>query len=165
MDSAAPEPVGARLVSRVPGRARLRVGERRGETALFATLTQTIGGWSDVVRVTTNPRTGSVLIEHEGPLDPILARLAETGLLRIDKAGRRPAAGAAVRDLRLGFAWLDLEMRRLTGREVDLSAGIILALTLLALFQGLRGQILPPAITIAWYAAMLARVYGDRDRD
>lgn len=161
MDSAAPVPVKARMVSRAPGRLRLRVSERRGENALFATLAETIGNEPGVLRVTANPRTGSLLIEHEGALDPILSRLTDRGLLQMEKAGRRPSGGAAVRDLRLGFAWLDLELRRLTGREVDLSAGIILVLTLLALFQGLRGQILPPSITIAWYAAMLARTYGD----
>jgi hypothetical protein len=61
-----------------------------------------------------------------------------------------------VRNLRLNAFRLDLGLRHVTGKEADLRSSIILLLAFLTVIQALRGQIVPPAITVAWYAAMLA---------
>jgi hypothetical protein len=146
----------ARVVHRMPGRVRLRIREKRHDRGFFTTLTEAIAQQPGVRRATANPQTGSVLIEHDGEFDPILAQLKGQDILLVEAEPTGSATANAVRNLRLNAFRLDLGLRHITGKEADLRSSIILLLAFLTIIQALRGQILPPAITVAWYTAMLA---------
>ncbi len=46
------------------GRKRIKIDEKRGDAAYFATLEKELAGCQGVVAVETNPLTGAALISH-----------------------------------------------------------------------------------------------------
>ncbi|WP_090877551.1 hypothetical protein [Nitrosovibrio sp. Nv6] len=52
------------LAHSLPGRKQVKIDEKRGGSAHFATLEKELAGCYDVVAVETNPLTGTALISH-----------------------------------------------------------------------------------------------------
>jgi hypothetical protein len=134
-----PEPPTAHVVHRLPGRLRLRVEGRRGDRAWFDEAATTLAMLAGVEEVATSPRTSSIMLRHSRPADDVLAAAAARGLFQLADADLGEGSAAA----------------RLRAAAVGLSAseGLALVLTLAALRQLWRGQILPPAVTLLAYAA------------
>lgn len=86
-----------------------------------------------VVSAVVNPLTGSLLLRFRGEMDAVFAAALRQGLFRV--ATERPDLAAPVRAAPLATA----------------------VLSLLAAIQGLRGAVLPPAVTLLWYAASLGQ--------
>jgi hypothetical protein len=135
----------ASIAHRMPGRIRLSIPARRGDAAFFAGLAGQLSGQPDVIRVRPNVRTGSLLVEHAGDAEPILAWAAQEHLLELEpsgasmeSAGLLSAPGPAV--------------RLVTGRDIDpmFMAGV--AFLGMGLVQIVRGQVMVPAATALWYA-------------
>ena len=61
----------ARLVHTMPGRARLRIAERRGDEAFFAAIATGLSTLAGVYHVEVRPLTGSVVIAHGPPVGRI----------------------------------------------------------------------------------------------
>lgn len=152
------EPEPARLVHRLPGRARLRIEGRRGDVAWFDRLRLDLALVEGVRAVEANPRIGSLLLLHDGPLEPLLARLHAAGLVAADPLarGERPFRERLVE--RLGR--LDRAMLRASEGELDGRGALLLAFLGLALLQAVRGQVAGPALTLLWYASGLLRPPG-----
>lgn len=152
------EPEPARLVHRLPGRARLRIEGRRGDVAWFDRLTLELALVEGVRAVEANPRTGGLLVLHDGPLEPILQHLQTAGLVAADPLarGERPFRDRLVE--RLGR--LDRAMVRASEGELDGRGALLLALLGLALLQAVRGQLAGPALSLLWYASGLLRPSG-----
>ena len=49
----------ARLAHSLPGRKRVKIDEKRGDAAYFATLKKELTEWHSVVAVEINPLTGN----------------------------------------------------------------------------------------------------------
>lgn len=145
----------ARLVHRLPGRVRLKVDGRRRDAAWFDAVALELSLLDGVRAVDADPRTGSLLIRHEGSLDTLLDELARRGLVRVDEREPRETPLA----LRLGerLDRLDAHLKRASAGELDLGGAALLALLLLALVQALRGQVAGPAVSLLWYASQLVR--------
>jgi hypothetical protein len=129
----------AQLVHAMPGRSRLRIPERRGDPVFFASLASGLSTLQGVKKVDVSPLTGSILIHHDVPFEG-LAKAAEDvrlfGLATVT-AGT-PLSAAAI-------AALPLDVRMIAA----------LGFGALALLQIGRGNVLPQAATLAWYAATL----------
>lgn len=138
---ARPEPPLARLASVAPGRVRLNLGPAGRDPARAAALARETVLLPGVVSAAANPLTGSLLLRFRGEAGTVFAAAARQGLFRVDTTPQRPAAPA---------------------RAAPIAAA---ALGLLAAVQALRGAILPPAVTLLWYAASLARRGDDRAGD
>jgi hypothetical protein len=52
----------ARLAHSLPGRKRVKIDEKRGNAAYFATLEKELAGCHGIVAVEANPLTGTALI-------------------------------------------------------------------------------------------------------
>ncbi|MBM3563214.1 MAG: hypothetical protein FJX16_08735 [Alphaproteobacteria bacterium] len=136
----------AQVAHAMPGRARLRIADRRGDAAYFAGVSKALSAIAGVRAVEVAPMTGSVLIQHSGPLARIGVAAQEARLFIV---GEAPAAP------------------RETG-EFSLDPKLIAALALFAaaLWQMSRERVLPPAITLLWYASRLGGLWSlDGDVD
>lgn len=124
------------LVHSMPGRARLRIAERRGDAVFFAAIATGLSALPGVYHVDVRPLTGSIVIAHGPPVARIGAAAAKAGLFTLTEVAEEAAD------------WPEL--------PIDPRLAMTLGLGLVAVWQLLRGQIFPPAVTAAWYAAHLA---------
>lgn len=124
------------LVHSMPGRARLRIAGRRGDAVFFAAIATGLSALPGIYHVDVRPLTGSIVIAHGPPVARIGAAAAKAGLFTLTEAPEEPAD------------WPEL--------PIDPRLAMTLGLGLVAVWQLLRGQIFPPAVTAAWYAAHLA---------
>lgn len=168
----------ATIAHRLPDRTRLRIAEKRGDEGYFAEAAERLCACTGIHGVAANPRTGSLLIDHEADrLQPILAAARRDGLFRVDAIGSpsaRAEGGAAdVRAEMLSaastvFATLGLVQLgrgRIAGNTVEaLWNGYGAAATLrqpwlsaalvgLGLYQLLNGQFLGSAASLFFYSA------------
>lgn len=133
------EPPAAEVSHAMPGRTRLRIADRRGDAAFFATVASGLSALPGVQKVEVTPLTGSVLIRHWGSLEKLGATARDAGIFNLAKApATREAATGAAFDPRL------------------LAAA---ALGGLALWQMSREKLFPPALTLLWYAAHLGGLW------
>lgn len=129
----------AHVVHRVPGRLRLRIDGKRGDQAWFDEAATTLAMLAGVEEVATSPRTSSIMLRHSRTAEDVLAAAVARGLFQLTDADL--AEGSAADRLRAAAA------------SLSASEGLALVLTLAALRQLWRGQILPPAVTLLAYAA------------
>jgi hypothetical protein len=121
----------AQLAHASPGRTRLRFRSRAGDTDFFSACAARLSELPGVLAVQPRALTASLLIEHEGRFEALARRAQEAGLFLVtDDEPESPAL------------------------TIPPAAGVLGALALLQLF---RSNILPPAITLAWYAASLLK--------
>lgn len=131
----------AEVVHAMPGRARLRIPERRGDAVFFAAVATALSAIPGVIKAEVRPLTGSILIRHGPPLDRIRAAAQEARLFTVGNAGAVPPPTPTV--------------------AIDPKMAIGLGLGAIAVWQLIEGRVLPPAITLAWYAAGLAGLLSD----
>ncbi len=149
--------VHGQIAHQTSGRVRIDLPAKRGDTAYFSTLSQQIAGLGEVLAVRTNPITGSLIIEYDGPFDALLHRFDDMAIdILAQPASARNGAAAATRwaaeqDSALPF-------RLVSGRNVHPMVLVGLAFGALGLVQVVRGQVLVPALSAFWYAARAFRL-------
>jgi hypothetical protein len=134
-----PDPAPARIVHRLPGRLRLLVPTKRGVPSYFDQLALSLATFRGVQSVRTSARAASVVIQHVGAADAILDGARAEGLFDAS-LDPNPAEEAAP-------AW----------RPRDLDHLLVLGFALAGVLQLLRGQVLPPALSLFSYALALER--------
>lgn len=147
-----PPPV-AQLVHELPGRIRLRVPARRGDTRYFAEVSETFDLCRAVLVAETNPRTASVLIHHEGEPRTVWSFAHEQALF-VPESPENVAPRVmdrAIADARQIDSWF----RSSSGGDLDLGSVMTLGLVGLSALQLMRGNVLAPSVTLAWYAITL----------
>jgi hypothetical protein len=133
----------AKVVHTMPGRARLRIAGRRGDAVFFASLATGLSSIGGVQRVEVRPLTGSILIQHGPPLARIGAAAQEARLFIVENA--------------------HLESPKSSSVTIDPKMVVGLGLGVLTLWQLAEGRILPPAMTLGWYAAHLTGLLEEGD--
>ncbi len=132
----------AQIVHAMPGRTRLRLPDQRGDSGFFASVASGVSALPGVYKVETRPLSGSVLIQHFGPLDKLGEAARSAGLFSLDTTGDTPA-------------------RDDSRAEVDPKRLVALALAGLAFWQISREKVVPPALTLLWYASQLGGLWRD----
>lgn len=130
----------AEIAHAMPGRARLRIPGRRGDTAFFASVAAGLATIPGVRKVETTPLTGSILILHTGPFAPISMAAQAARLFGVSKTPPAPPAASTV--------------------AIDPKVILGLGLGLAAAWQLAKGHVLPPAITLVWYAGHLSGLWA-----
>lgn len=140
----------ATLVHRGQGRTRLRIASKRGNKAFFERLVPQLAALPGVAQVEARPQTGSILFHHRVPWPEVAAAIGETGLFAI--GGEAAEAVGPFASLALPSVPPQL-----------MAAGGMAAL---AAMQFFRGQTLPPAVTLLWYANELtSRVFKTPNKE
>ncbi|MDB5408266.1 MAG: uncharacterized protein JWL84_3178 [Rhodospirillales bacterium] len=145
----------AYVVHSLPGRVRIKVPERRGDSDFFDDIKRRLERLDGVSHVATNPVTGSILVQHEGEIaDLVMQALgADIGNL-LELALHAPPVAQR---LCLEMAAIDRNIKRVTAGELDL--GTLASLGLLAMAAGQLLYRRQPAIAVSmsWYASELLR--------
>jgi hypothetical protein len=158
------------IVSHAPGRIRVRLEAGQRSPAVLDQIEHALGRKSGVASVSTNARTGSILVYYDEDIlskDDLTAMLSDVGVAALESGGADEASrdrgrgGRAVADHSSGAvsvldAVTDLDhwISRLTGGKLDLKLLVPAGLGLLALRQiALNGVGLGqmPGYVLLWY--------------
>jgi len=124
----------AEIVHTSSGRTRFRFAGRLGDRDFFERLANRLAGLEGVVEIRARPLTGSMIVLHEASIAEVLERCV--GLFKVGAGQGAPEPGP-------------LSLPQIEG-------AVAAAMTGLALMQTARGRVLPPALTLLWYAAGIA---------
>jgi hypothetical protein len=160
------------IVSYAPGRMRVRLHQEHRNPAALKQIEQELGGRSGIVSVSTDHRTGSVLVHYEDASltkDDLLGMFFDVGVVALDLLGAEDAAEDLVQEgaerdvadhsagaVSILDAVTDLDHRisRLTGGKVDLKLLVPAGLGLLALRQVMMSGLglgTVPGYVLLWY--------------
>jgi hypothetical protein len=174
---------GAVIEHMMPGRIRLRFASRRGDVPFFEGVVRVLSAHPTVNRITANPFTGSLLVEHSASQQELASFAQQVGLVippntamtsvsaraRRRNIRQRAAAALPLSAPALALSVLGLYQAargRLFGSageqfwhtlRVSDRSNLLLLFILLAsgVAQVLRGRLLPPASSLFVYAFML----------
>lgn len=135
------------VAHQIPGRVRLRIPARRGDTDYFAQLSDACSHLDTVEKVKANPSTGSLVVEFNDAAASLLEQIRHVGLIiehaPTEDTDRRMIATEA------GHAF---PLNLVTGREINPMFMIGSLLAMLGIVQAARGKIMAPSLTLFWYA-------------
>jgi Heavy metal associated domain 2 len=144
-------------VHRLPRRTRLHIPALRHDRERLHSVGEALSRCPGVNSVRTNQRTGSVLVQHgDGDLDVIVLYAQESDLFDLNLEGARGPEASPTAIVERRLARLDSWVRSETGDRSTLGSVTFVALLVAAVWQAARGQVLPAAATLAWYAFALA---------
>jgi hypothetical protein len=141
------------IAHRLPGRLRLRVVARRGDSAFFEGFAAGLRQCPRVQSVEASPRTGSVLVYHDGTSEAIIA-FGRTNDLFVAQPAPAPAEPPSTRAFEL-FRTLDTRLQQQTSGVWDLRELGFVLLSASGLFQAARRNVWPAGVSLLWYAAAL----------
>jgi hypothetical protein len=145
--------VTAYVVHWLPGRLRLRIPEKRGDQRYFSALSQALQNRREVISVSANPFTGSVLLRLSAgvQLAEVAAGAKELSLFVLRKSSAPTRKGLATASL--GLKGVDKFVARASEGYLDVKSGLFFALLLLAIHQTIKGRFaIPGGFTLLWYA-------------
>ena len=125
----------AEIVHAMLGRTRLRIADQRGDRVFFASVATGLSTIPGVRKVDVRPFTGSILIHHAASFASIGTAAETSRLFVLTNASSVPPPTPAM--------------------PIHPKMVVAAGLGIFALWQLTRGRILPPAITLAWYATRL----------
>jgi hypothetical protein len=147
----------AYVVHRLASRTRLRVPDLRRDHERCGVVVEALSHCPEVVAARANPMTASIVVEHDDDaLDRIAAYARDLDLFDLElQPPTRPVAapGVVVED---ALARVDAWVRTETAGRSTLGSVAVMALLAGSLWQATRGQVLPAAITLVWYALALS---------
>lgn len=164
------KPPSARLSHCLPGRVRLKIGEKSGDARYFDHTAHTLSRAPAVTAVTANPATSSVLVHYRGAFEPVAEFAAKAGLFVL-AATQPQTETAAVHPLSLvasaftALGLVQLGRGRIADNAVEplwnaYGAAVTLgsptlsaALVALGAYQLVKGQLLGSASSLLFYAA------------
>jgi hypothetical protein len=145
------------VTHQIRGRIRLRVPAMRNQTAYFENLRQRLSTLPGLRRLTTNTRTGSVLIEHTGEIEALESIGPRLDLFEL---GSRPHPHSLNEMFYAAGVKPDSFLKSVSDGRVELSSVAILALAGLGISQIVKGHALPAGWTLLWNAATLVMDSG-----
>ncbi|WP_133175310.1 HMA2 domain-containing protein [Sphingomonas oleivorans] len=154
---------------RLPGRIRLRVPERRGDTGFFEAIRERLAGAANIAAVTIAPATGSILILGTGA-DRLTEIVGETGLLALVEppAETTPrtgdgSRGTVIERVRQNMDAMDQWLAGTTGSRDSFRSLVYIGLIGAGFYQLARGNVFGPATTLFWRAGELIDIWRERD--
>jgi hypothetical protein len=161
----ASQPESGYVAHRTAGRTRIRIPGRRGDSGFFSRAAEELAACGGISSAIANPVTGSILVWHTCDITEVAQHAAGRGLFVL--IGTEPTELPLTDKLLERISDADLEVRRLSGGEIDLGSIAFLTLLSIGLVQLLRGNVVAPAITLLFYAAstIAARPRSNRSFD
>lgn len=143
----------AYISHRSPGRLRLKIPARRGDSGYFNALEKAFMSLQGAEEIVTNPTTASVLILHQGDILPQLQQRAEAEAFFTLAKAEDIAYGASLLQQSAKLSGgLNQWLRSITRGQVDMGLIAIILLLILAFRQVQKGYVLSPAIALLWNA-------------
>jgi Heavy metal associated domain 2 len=147
----------AYVVHRLASRTRLRMPDLSGDHERCGFVVEALSHCSEVVAVRANPVTASIVVEHDDDaLDRIAAYARDLDLFDLEPQPPGAPTKAPGVVMEHAMARVDAWMRAETGDRTTLGSVALIALLAGAAWQVTRGQVLPAAATLVWYALALA---------
>lgn len=161
-----------RIVSHAPGRMRVRLLREHRDPEALAQIERELGGRPGVSSVTTDHRTGSILVKYDHlalAKDDVTSMLLDVGIVALDLIGAEDAAedlgeeraprgvaphSSGATSVLDAVTDLDHRISRLTGGKVDLKLLVPAGLGLLALRQIAQNGLglgTVPGYVLLWY--------------
>lgn len=131
-------------VHRTRTRVRLRVPERRGDEAFFASIERAIAAAPGVSGVRVDARTASVLVCHDGDLERLAEHAARARLFAWEPERDRDVLVEMREHLRAA----DVSLHARTGGRWSLDAIAFYALLGAGAYQISRGEVLPAGVAL-----------------
>lgn len=144
----------ARVVHRSAGRLRIRIPEKRDDTAFFSQVEEKLRQRMETQQIAANAATAGVLIIDAGPdAEDKVKRFARSEHL-FELAGNcPPAAQSARRQVYTSFHRCNEKVKTASRDELDLPVLLFVFLVGSGIYELLRyGFRLPPWYTAFWYA-------------
>jgi hypothetical protein len=148
----------ATLVRSSNGRARLHVDNRRGDERFFNEAAAVIVEHPAVREVRASSRAGSLLILHQGELEPILAHAQSRELFEVEANPTTP-----MRRVRESIDLLDDKIAKHTDDSLNLGKVMFVALVGAGLWQVKKGYIFPAGLTVFNYALKAMEWVNERE--
>jgi len=142
---------------RIPGRLRIRIPAMRHQELYFERVRQQMVKIPGLHRLTTNTRTGSVLLEFTGDLEGIDDWGRKLDLFEL---GDRPYPHALSEWLHNIPHRPENLLKVVTDGRIDVAGLTALALTGLGIRQIMQGQALPAGYSLIWDGIGLIRDAG-----
>jgi hypothetical protein len=145
-------PISARIISDTPGRLRLRVapGDRQAEK--MQQIVPQLEKHANIQQVRTNIPHGSIIINHDGNLNNVIATLQDIGIMFTDVAQGSTEAASNFSNVVID---LNKRVEQTTQGAVDLRFLFPFGLSFLAvrqlLIKGWELEVIPWYV-LAWYA-------------
>lgn len=146
----------ARIVHRMPSRCRLRTRGMRGDQAYFAQVRTGLSQTEGVRSVRTSPLTESILIEHDGPIEPVLEEAERRGYLRLERDAKDPYLA----QLNRALSDSDEKLREHTAGRLDFETLTFIGFVVGGIYQIANGRGLPAGVTLLRYAVELVGSAG-----
>jgi hypothetical protein len=141
----------ALIVHHIPGRIRLRIPSKRGDTAYFRKLEKQLANRGDLARVTATPRSGSLLISSSEEAIKRLIEEIETSKMSL--VIKRPVQIPLKERIAGPVRSVNRSVEEISGGDLDLADLLLVLLLGLGLYELLRGNFRnPPWYTVFWYA-------------
>jgi len=141
----------ARVVHRIPGRARLRATDIKGDADALDALRTAIEAAPGVQNVSVNVLTGSLVVEHDGELDVLTGELERRGALRLETEVRQHYLGHIHRAL----SESDERLRRASNGRIDMETVTFFGFVAGGIYQCFNNHGLPAGVTLLRYAVEL----------
>lgn len=134
------------------GRTRLSFLDRKEQRSFFEEVCDATLRLPGVSKVEGRPRTGSLIITHDGTSEALLTAARSSRAFVVEERESEPAPGGGTPDWQSLFA----TATKITSDPSSAArSAAIAALLMMAMLQATRGQIMPPATTALWYAFSL----------
>jgi hypothetical protein len=141
----------AKCIHRTPGRVRISIPARKGDSAYFAHVQESLARCPLVTAARANPVTGSVLVTHTGEMAAIAAYADKNNLFGLIPDRKNP--GSVAHATIATYKTLDAQIQKISGGELDLPHTAFLTLVGAGIYQISRGKFGAPAwYTAFWYA-------------
>jgi hypothetical protein len=143
------------IVHQIEGRTRLRLRERPEDEAQVPAFVERLAALGGIELVDYRPATGSLIVEHpELDVPGLATAVAQAGGI-IEPAGGPPPRPNSLMPVRVGLDQVDGLLNRMTAGGVDMRTLAFTVLVGLAVRQLLRGELMPPAMTLLSWATDL----------
>ena len=152
----------ALIVHKIRDRARLRIKEKRNDSEFFDQVRNQLTSISVITEVEINSATASILLLHPySQWSEVETKLKELKLFEIVEHIEQEPALAQVMS---GISKFEKHISDISSGSIDLRTLAFIVLSILALRQIMRGEILGPGLTLLWNAMGLARyAVGDEE--
>jgi hypothetical protein len=141
----------AYIAHEIPGRARIRVPSKQGNTEYFDTIHKSLLSYPMIEDIRVNPVAGSIVINHcDHSLEALKQFALENSLFILEDMEYKPEV--LLQRASSGLESFDSTIKNLTSGELDLRSVFFILLIGVGIRQLLIGHTVGPASTLLWQA-------------